>query len=142
MLPEFEKFYALTEISPGRFGIDNYGREDYLLVNNGQGRFEDATRASGIYGHGDGLSATWFDYDSDGWPDLYVANDFTDPDQFFLNNGDGTFTDITEASGIAQHLGWGMGTVCCDFDADGDTDIFVANDVAENFLLFLLFQVL
>jgi len=52
----------------------------------------------------------------------------------YRNNGDGTFTDVSKASGIARHASWGMGMVCADYDNDGDTDIFVANDVSRNFL--------
>jgi len=57
-----------------------------------------------------------------------------DPDTLYRNNGDGTFTDVSTESGIGIHAGPGMGTVCGDFDNDGDTDIFVGNDVAANFL--------
>ena len=53
-------------------------------------------------------------------------------DTLYRNNGDGTFTDVSVASGIAAHPGTGMGMVCCDFDQDGDTDIVVGNDVAGN----------
>jgi hypothetical protein len=52
----------------------------------------------------------------------------------FRNNGDGTFTDVSVESGIASHKGWGMGGVCADYDNDGDTDVFIANDVYANFL--------
>jgi hypothetical protein len=56
-----------------------------------------------------------------------------EPDNLFRNNGDGTFTDISEVSGIGSHAEWGMGTVCADFDNDRDTDIFVCNDSTRNF---------
>jgi len=56
------------------------------------------------------------------------------PDSLFRNNGDGTFTDVSAASGVGAHAGWAMGMVCADYDNDGDTDIFVANDVSVNFL--------
>src|SRR5208337_2735656 len=52
----------------------------------------------------------------------------------FHNNGDGTFKDVSQESGIAAHAGTGMGMICADYDNDGYTDIFVANDVAQNFL--------
>jgi uncharacterized protein (UPF0254 family) len=52
----------------------------------------------------------------------------------YRNNGDGTFTDVSQESGIGQVAGTGMGMVCGDFDNDGDTDIFALNDVAANFL--------
>jgi hypothetical protein len=56
------------------------------------------------------------------------------PNVLYRNNGNGTFTNVSLESGIGRHAGYGMGTVCADFDSDGDTDIFVANDVSENFL--------
>ncbi len=124
VLPEYEKYYALTEVGSGRFGIDNYGREDYLLVNDGQGRFHDRTAESGIYGHGDGLSATWLDYDADGWPDLYVCNDFDEPDRLYRNDGDGTFTN--ELLGSVPHTTWSsMGSDAADINNDGLVDLFV-----------------
>ncbi len=57
-----------------------------------------------------------------------------EPDTFYHNNADGTFTDVSQASGIAKVAGTSMGMVCADFDNDGDTDIFIANDVMPNFL--------
>jgi hypothetical protein len=56
------------------------------------------------------------------------------PNVLYRNNGDGTFSDVSVAAGIAQHKGWGMGGVCADYDNDGDTDIYLANDVYANFL--------
>ena len=56
------------------------------------------------------------------------------PDSLFRNNGDGTFTDVSAESGVGKPAGPGMGTVCADFDNDGDTDIFVGNDLAANYL--------
>jgi hypothetical protein len=52
----------------------------------------------------------------------------------YRNNGDGTFTDVSTESGVGAHAGWGLGIVCGDYDNDGDTDVFIGNDVAENFL--------
>ena len=105
-----------------------------------------------------GAGACFLDIDRDGDLDLYVANyvNFTyenhqiiwekgfptyisprgyqpEPDVLYRNNGDGTFTDVSTESGIGLHAGTGMGIVGCDFDNDGDTDIFVLNDVAANF---------
>ena len=56
-----------------------------------------------------------------------------DPDTLYRNNGDGTFTDISDASGIGQHRAYGMGLVCTDYDLDGDTDILVGNDTGANY---------
>jgi hypothetical protein len=111
------------------------------------------------YGKMWSVSAGWFDYDNDGRLDLFVSNYVLwdplkektcgpadhrlychpdnyagTPNQLFHNNGDGTFTDVSRSSGIANHIGKGMGVSFADFDADGFTDVFVANDSIRNFL--------
>jgi hypothetical protein len=119
-------------------------------------------RVSGVdpkYGKLWSVSAGWFDYDNDGKLDLFVSNYVLwnaatekscgppdhrlychpdnyagTPNQLFHNNGDGTFTDVTRSSGIADHIGKGMGVAFADFDGDGFTDVFVANDSVRNFL--------
>ena len=105
------------------------------------------------------VSAAWVDVDNDGWLDLVVSNyvqwdsqreptcgtaqkplychpsAYHDtPSQLFRNNHDGTFTDITESSGLGAQLGKGMGVAIADYDGDGLMDIFVANDSVPNFL--------
>jgi hypothetical protein len=105
------------------------------------------------------ISAGWLDYDNDGWLDLFVSNyvawDASTeprcgtpeqqfychpgayrglPGQLFHNNRDGTFTDVSEKSGIGRYTGKGMGVAFADVDGDGLTDIFVANDSVRNFL--------
>jgi len=139
--------------------INNFG-PNVLYRNNGDGTFTDVTEEAGVAcGDRVGAGACFLDYDGDGDLDLYVANYLkfsfekhvqasmngypvyanprlypADQDVLFRNNGDGTFTDVSAESGIGAHAGWGMGMVCADYDDDGDTDIFIANDVAENFL--------
>lgn len=139
--------------------VNNYG-PNKLYRNNGDGTFTDVTDEAGVAGgHRMGAGAAFLDYDNDGDLDLYVANyvrfteehhkvhyvkgypmyagprDFPpEPDQLFRNNGDGTFTDVSEESGIGKVAGSGMGIVCADYDDDGDSDVFVLNDVAGNFL--------
>jgi len=103
-----------------------------LYRNEGNWRFTDVTEASGLCDTGHGLAVTVGDYDNDGDRDVYLNN--FGPNALYRNNGDGTFTDISLVSGIAQTPGSGMGTVCADYDQDGDTDIFVANDNAPDFL--------
>ena len=77
--------------------MDEVGRPDILLRNDGNS-FVNVSQEAGIMKEGHGLSATWWDYDNDGLMDIYIANDFADPDNLFRNNGDGTFTDkITDA---------------------------------------------
>ncbi len=136
-----------------------------LYRNLGNGRFEDVTAKAGLSGVDPKLgkpwsiSAGWFDYDNDGWLDLFVSNYVVwdaateplcgPPDNrfychpkayqglphlLFHNNRDGTFTDVSQSSGIARHIGKGMGVAFADFDGDGFTDIFVANDSVRNFL--------
>lgn len=105
------------------------------------------------------VTAGWFDYNNDGLLDLLVINyidydlatapacslqglpAYCRPHDFsgtinllYRNNGDGTFTDVTEASGIGRHVGKGMGVAFADYDNDGNTDIFVSNDSFRNFL--------
>ena len=72
------------------------------------------------------------DMDNDGYPEIFVTNH--GPNVLYRNNGNGTFTDISQQSGIGQHAGTGMGIVCLDYDNDHDTDIAVLNDVRGNFL--------
>ena len=105
------------------------------------------------------VAAGWFDYDNDGFLDLIVINylkwspeidvtciskgvkAYCSPDNYaglpnllFHNNGDGTFTDVSESSGIFRFVGKGMGVAFADYDGDGFTDIFIANDTYRNFL--------
>jgi hypothetical protein len=132
-----------------------------LWRNCGDGTFADATAASGLTT--DSLwssSAAWGDFNGDGALDLYVAH-YTDwspanhpfcpgpqpgvreicgprefnplPDSLFLGNGDGTFREATREAGLRPD-GKGLGVVAGDVDADGDLDIYVANDTTENFL--------
>ena len=139
--------------------LNNYG-PNVLYRNNGDGTFTDVTKQAGVdNGFQVGAGAAFLDMDKDGDLDLYVSIylDFSYdkhvlttsrgfpvyanprfykplPDTLYRNNGDGTFTDVSVASGVGNHAGWGMGIVCGDYNNDGDTDIFIANDVGENFL--------
>lgn len=96
---------------------------DRLYRNDGQ-RFTDVTEQSGIYSSpiGYGLSASVSDVNNDGWPDIYVANDFHEDDRLYFNNGDGTFTDRLRQS--IQHTSRAsMGSDIADFNNDGLMDI-------------------
>jgi hypothetical protein len=139
--------------------VTQYGRS-ILYRNNGNGTFSDVTERAGLGGvHGWASSAVWFDYDNDGRLDLFVGR-FAGFDKatgcgvssdgkrhyciprifpatsswLFHNNGDGTFTDVSKESGIADHLGKAWGAVATDVNNDGLMDLFVANDTVGNFL--------
>ena len=148
---------------------DNDGFADILVTglnrnqlyrNRGDGTFQEVTVKAGLGASGMwSVSAGWFDYDNDGYLDLFVANYVawspeTEvacseagkpfychprvypplPNQLFHNNHDGTFTDVSEPSGIRAHRGKGMGVAFGDFNNDGLPDIFVTNDSVPNFL--------
>ena len=134
-----------------------------LFRNNGDGTFADVTARAGVAGLPDewSTSSGFLDYDRDGDLDLYVVN-YLDyqlddnpycgfrregyrmychptmfdgkADRLFRNEGDGTFTDVSERAGIANPTGKGLGVTFCDIDRDRDTDIYVANDTVRNFL--------
>lgn len=125
-----------------------------MFLNNRDGTFTDVTKKTGTDDPRWSTSAAFFDYDKDGWLDLFVANyvDFSVasnpvcyantsardycgpksfnpvPDRLFHNRGDGTFEDVSAASGIIREFGSGLGVVTGDLNGDGWTDIYVAND--------------
>jgi hypothetical protein len=135
--------------------VTGYGKV-VLYHNDGNGHFTDVTEKAGIKVDGWAISSTWLDYDKDGCLDLFVGRYvkydpkyklFYAPDGYagpldfegttnmlFHNNCDGTFTDVTEKSGIGAYIGRTMGVTAADFDNDGWDDIYVANDRTENFL--------
>ena len=132
-----------------------------LYHNNGDGTFTDVTGKAGVSAPGWATSAVWFDYDNDGRLDLFVCR-FVDyskdklkfcgdkltgervyciptiydpmPCWLFHNNGDGTFTDVSKESGIAQSLAKAWGVVAADINDDGWMDLYVTNDTVPNFL--------
>jgi enediyne biosynthesis protein E4 len=138
--------------------VTQYGRS-ILYHNNGDGTFADVTEKAGLAAAGWSSSAVWFDYDNDGRLDLFVCR-FVDfdksknlpcaagdspgyciprlykpmPSWLFHNNGDGTFTDVSKASGIGKFQGKAWGVVATDINNDGRMDLFVANDTVQNFL--------
>ena len=107
------------------------GGRDFLFHNNGDGTFSDVTNRAGIdQGKYFGLGVVWCDYDRDGRPDVYVANDST-PSSLYHNNGDGTFTDMGVQAGVAYSSEGleqaGMGTDFADYDNDGWGDFVKGN---------------
>jgi len=140
--------------------VSQYGRS-ILYRNNGKGTFTDVTEKAGVAAPGWSSSAVWFDYDNDGRLDLFVCrfvdfdktkNRFCGDEQtgeryycypkvypparswLFHNNGDGTFRDVTQESGIGKVLGKAWGVVATDVNNDGWMDLFVANDTVPDFL--------
>ncbi len=153
---------------------DNNGWDDLFVAgvnrnilfhNNGDGTFTDVTTKVGITAAESGkmwsISAGWFDYDNDGWLDLFVVNyckwspendpycgenkpgyrtychpKFYEglPNTLYHNNRDGTFSNVSVASGIGAHIGKGMAVTFADYDDDGRMDAFVTNDTERNFL--------
>jgi len=116
--------YLVTNIL--RFAENPRGRADYLLRNNGDGSFSDVASESGIWGVSQGHTAIWFDSNHDGWPDLYVANDFETPDRFYLNQQDGTFVDVVDEN-LPHVTYFSMGADSGDLNNDGLVDYFVAD---------------
>ncbi|OLC53530.1 MAG: hypothetical protein AUH92_05860 [Acidobacteria bacterium 13_1_40CM_4_69_4] len=99
-----------------------------LYRNLGHGRFEDVTDRAGVGGHDRyGFGCTAGDIDGDGDRDLYVT--YYGPNVLYRNNGDGTFTDVTDRAGVGCPL-WSTGAALADADRDGDLDLYVANYVA------------
>jgi len=127
--PGFEKFYELIKEGEGNYVYYNAGRENILLqsqVSQGKKVFKDVSMEAGIRGRTFGLSCTWYDHDNDGDMDLYVCNDFTDPDQLYLNNGNGTFTDVIKLA--APYTSWyAMGSDAADLNGDGRFDLVIAD---------------
>ena len=103
------------------------GAANILLRNLGAGRFENATTASGLDANNQRFSfaAAWGDYDGDGYPDLYIANDFGS-NNLWRNRGDGTFEETTVDAGV-EDVGAGMSVSWEDYDNDGDLDLYVGN---------------
>ncbi|GAB2621831.1 VCBS repeat-containing protein [Belliella aquatica] len=96
------------------------------LYRNDGGKFTDVSAEAGIYGSaiGYGLGVTVADINRDGWPDLYVSNDFFEKDYLYINNGDGTFTEKLESMMTEISMG-SMGADIADLDNNGWPDIFV-----------------
>lgn len=126
VLDEYRNFYRLKQIGQKIFTLTVTGLRDYLFRNNDNGTFSDVTELSGIGAVGMGLSATWWDYDLDSFPDLYVGNDFSGPDHLWRNNGDGSFSDVIQD--VIPHTSWfSMGADAADINNDGQIDLLIAD---------------
>jgi hypothetical protein len=98
---------------------------NFLYHNEGGGRFAEVGARAGVAGNESSLGCAWGDYDNDGLPDLYVAN-FSQPNQLYRNNGDGTFTDRSRQAGVDDD-GNGAGAAWGDYDNDGNLDLYLFN---------------
>lgn len=109
---------------------------NYLFRNNGDGTFTEVASEIGVDdGANPSFQAVFADFNSDGWPDLHVSNDrLNSSNSLYLNNGDGTFEDISESSGTDFIID-AMSNTVGDFDNDGDLDIYVSNHHEGNILL-------
>jgi Flp pilus assembly protein TadD len=103
------------------------GPPNFLLKNRGDHAFEDVTTASelDVSNNRFSFAGVWNDYDRDGWPDLYVVNDFGRK-VLYKNNGNGTFTDVSAEAGV-EDPGEGMSMTWIDYDNDGFDDMYVVN---------------
>ncbi len=137
--------------------VTSYGK-NVLYHNNGDGTFTDVTQKAGVSAGGWSVSAGFFDFDNDGHLDLFVTrymewnadhnkicggdwHTYCPPAEFppttcilYRNRGDGTFENVSESSGITAKKGRALGAAFADYDADGNTDIFVANDGMQQYL--------
>lgn len=106
------------------------GAQDTLYRNNGDGTFTDVTARSGVRNTGKGLGVLWTDYNDDGYPDIFVANDAVQ-DFLYQNNKDGTFTDVAVKAGVAFNSEGrataSMGIANGDYNNDGALDLFITN---------------
>ena len=106
-----------------------------LLRNDGNGHFEDVTEESGILSFHPTQTAVWFDYNGDGWLDLFIGNESHERErhncELYRNNQDGTFTECARESGLSFR-GYVKGTAAADIDNDGYMDLFVSVQMGPN----------
>lgn len=129
VVPPWDRYFGISGIDPesGEPKYDEIGRPNILLRNESGRSFTSVSKEAGILNQpSNSNSAAWIDYDEDGFPDLYVGNDFSDRDEFYRNRGDGTFVEM--AGDVFQHTTWfSMGSAAEDFNNDGLIDLTVAD---------------
>ncbi len=129
--PESRDDVYFIKQANGEYKRLDAGQRDYLYRNNSDGTFTDVTHQArmDVNGHYHTLSATWWDFNNDGYEDLYVANDFWDPDLLYRNNGDGTFTNVIKE--MMPYTTWfSMGADVADINNDGRADLLVGDMAA------------
>lgn len=131
--------YPLVQLSQGNMFYaqkmdENDPKESgHLYRNDGKGNFTDVTKDAGVQNFGLTLGLVSVDFNNDGWIDLYLSNDFNVPDYFYLNNGDGTFREVSkEATGHTSMFG--MGIDASDFNNDGLVDLIQADMSPEDYV--------
>ena len=129
--------YPITYFKNPKFYYSNKMRtisienSDHFYRNNGHNTFSDVTEDAGLLSHGLSLSATVGDFNQDGYPDIYVSNDFASPDYMYFNNGDGTFSEKSQE--LTKHTSfYGMGVDIADFNNDGLLDIMQVDMTPED----------
>lgn len=136
-LDVFVTNYPITRFNTSNFTYYNLvnnptlEKSDHLYRNDGDGVFVDATAASGLLSFGLSLSASIVDFNQDGWEDIYVSNDFSTPDYFYINNGDGTFRNELQQI-TKQTCFYGMGSDAADINNDGLIDLIQVDMSAAN----------
>ena len=110
-----------------------------LLRNNGDGTFTDVTEEAGLLSEHPTQASTWFDYDGDGWLDVFIGNETVDPEdadpcELFHNSGNGTFTECAAVSGVGLRR-YVKGVACADYDRDGRPDLYLSCVEGPNVLL-------
>jgi enediyne biosynthesis protein E4 len=124
VIREFQ--YAKAKVSRDPYAGDK-------LFRNDSGKFTDVSESAGIKGNplGFGLGVSVADINKDGWLDLYISNDYVEPDYLYINNGDGTFSDNLES--YFQHISYfSMGSDVSDINNDGQPDIFTVDMLPED----------
>ena len=125
LLPELREYWEILYLPGDKVRKVEAAQFDHLYRNDG-GKFVDVSKSAGIDGAYFTLSATWFDYDADGDPDLYVSNDYTGPDMLYRNRGDGTFENVIREA--MPHTPWfSMGSDVADLNNDGLLDLIAAD---------------
>jgi enediyne biosynthesis protein E4 len=132
---EMQSTRQYNAVVPYSLNPSSYHPQRNLLFRNDGGVFHEVAKQVGVDNPaGRSLSAVWADFDGDGWPDLYVANDISD-NAMFRNLGNGRFQDISHAAWVADYRG-AMGLGLGDWDNDGDFDIFITHWIAQENALY------
>ena len=122
---QYDEVFTIVPHPEEKYRVVNAGERD-LFYRNDNGRFVEVSAMFGIDGTDEGLAASWFDYDRDGWPDLYVANDFYGPDRLYRNLEGKRFEEVTNR--VLPHIPWfSMGTDVGDINNDGWPDLMTSD---------------